>query len=244
MMKKLLLLFVAVFLVSWLFAQSLELYYEGEPINSMTEITLSAHPDSGMIVLDTLDVKNISNVTLDVFCVREVIEEAEGTINVFCWGGQCYPPFVDTSSTATTIESQAVSYEFAGDYSPYGITGTTKVKYTFYNVSNPDDHVAVIVNYDASDPNAIAVSQKQFTLSKAYPNPANNTVSVDYDLRDVPNARIAFYNLLGSKVKEIELTKSMGTLTISTSDFIEGIYFYSLLIDNDATQTQKLIVKH
>lgn len=243
-MKKLLLLFMSVLMVSWLFAQSLELYYEGEPINSMAEITLNAHPDSGMIILDTLDVKNISDMTLNVICAREILENTDGSENTFCWGGLCYPPFVDTSSNATTILPQLMAYEFSGDYDPKGFAGTTKIKYTFYDIENPDDNVAVIVNYDASDPNSIAVNKKQFTLSKAYPNPANNTVSVDYDLKNQPNASIAFYNLLGSKVREIELTRSFGTLTIDTSDLIEGIYFYSLLIDNDATQTQKLIVKH
>lgn len=243
-MKKILLLFLSVLMVSWVFSQSLELFYEGEPIIPMSEITITAHPDSGLMVIDTLDVKNLSNLTIDVLCVREVIEEVEGTINVFCWGGQCYPPFIDTSGTATTIGPEAVSYEFSGEYSPYGIAGTTKVKYTFYKVDNPDDNVAVFVNYNASDPNDIATNKKEFTLSKAYPNPANNFVSVDYNLQGLNGARITFYNLLGSKVKEIKLSESFGTLTINTSDFIEGIYFYSLLINNESTQTQKLIIKH
>ena len=243
-MKKILLLFSAVLMVSWLFSQSLELYYEGELLDHMDEITFSAQPDSGMLTIDTLDVKNLSNTVIDVMCVKEVIEKIDGTVNIFCWGSQCYPPNVDTSGTATTIEVQAVSYEFSGEYSPYGLTGTTKVKYTFYDVTNPDDNVAVIVNYEASDPNSVNESAELYKLSKAYPNPANNTVSVDYDLRDIPNARIAFFNLLGSKVSEIELSKSVGTLTISTADFTEGIYFYSLLIENEASKTQKLIVRH
>jgi len=243
-MKKILLLFLSVIMVSWVFAQSLELFYEGEPIIPMSEITISAHPDSGLMVIDTLDVKNLSNTTIDVLCVREVIEEVEGTVNVFCWGSQCYPPNIDTSGAATTIGPQAVSYEFSGEYSPYGIAGTTKVKYTFYLVDNPDDNVTVIVNYDASETNSVATNKKEFTLSKAYPNPANNNVSVNYNLEGMNGAHISFYNLLGSKVKDIMLTESFGTLTINTSDFIEGIYFYSLLINNEATQTQKLIIKH
>jgi len=246
MMKKLLLLLVTTLtLSSWAFSQSLELYYEGEPIDPMAEITLTAHPDSGMMIIDTLDVKNLSEVTLDVICVREIIENVDSTVNTFCWGGLCYPPFVDTSSNATTIEPQAMAYEFSGDHDPNGFTGTTKVKYTFYNTYNPDDNVAVIVNYAAVGSSSVSTHKEQFSLSKAYPNPANNFVSVDYDIKETQETpHIAFYNLLGSKVKEIKLTESFGTLTINTSDFIEGIYFYSLLINNEATQTQKLIIKH
>ena len=244
MMKKILLLIMSVFMVSWLFSQSLELFYEGELMDPLDEITLTAHPDSGMMIIDTLDVKNISSATLDVICVREILETIEGAVNTFCWGGQCYPPFVDTSSTPTTIAPQAVSYEFSGDHSPNGFVGITKVKYTFYNMANPDDNTIIIVNYDASETNSIKDNSAQYSLSKAYPNPANNFVSVDYYQKGNSEARIAIFNLLGSKVKEIELAKSFGTLTINTSDFIEGIYFYSLLINNEASQTQKLIIKH
>ena len=243
-MKKIILLFMSVLIVSWVFAQSLELYYEGELMDPMAEITLTAHPDSGMMIIDTLDVKNVSGVTIDVTCVREILENVEGAVNTFCWGGQCYPPFVDTSSTPTTIEPQALALEFSGDHSPNGFVGITKVKYTFYNMSNPDDNAVIVVNYDASETNSINDNGAKFKLLKAYPNPANNIVSVDYRLEGNSEARIAIFNLLGSKVKEIELSRSVGTLTINTTDLIEGIYFYSLLINNEASQTQKLIIKH
>ena len=72
-MKKILLLFISVLMVSWAFSQSLELYYEGEVLTPNAEITLTAHPDSGMMVLDTLDVKNISGVTIEVNCIRTII---------------------------------------------------------------------------------------------------------------------------------------------------------------------------
>lgn len=242
-MKKILLLFISVLMVSWAFSQSLELYYEGEALTQNAEITLTAHPDSGMMVLDTLDVKNISGATIEVKCIRTIIDTVPDVINSFCWG-QCYPPFTDTSSVAVTIQSQAFSYEFVGDNDPAGNAGIMKVKYTFYSIKDMDDQVSVFVNYDASESSSVAANSEQFTLSKAYPNPANNIVSVDYHLKGIPEARIAFYNLLGSKVKEIELTDSFGTLTINTSDFIEGIYFYTLLINNESSQTQKLIIKH
>ena len=243
MMKKLLLLLVTAFTLSWAFSQSLELYFEGEALTPNAEITLTAHPDSGLMVLDTLDVKNISDATIEVKCIRTIIDTVPDVINSFCWG-LCYPPFTDTSDVAVTIQSQAFSYEFVGDNDPDGNVGIMKVKYTFYSIKDMDDQVSVFVNYEATEPDWTEEYFEQAKMSHAYPNPANNIVSVDYHLKGIPEARIAFYNLLGSKVKEIELTDSFGTLTINTSDFIEGIYFYTLLINNEASQTQKLIIKH
>lgn len=244
MMKKILLLLVSTLIVSGIFSQSLELYYEGELMDPMSEITLTAHPDSGMIIIDTLDVKNVSSATLDIICVREIIENIEGSVNTFCWGGQCFPPFVDTSSTPTTIEPQALSIEFSGDHDPNGFVGVTKVKYTFYDMANPDDHAIIYVNYDASEANSVNDYIEPYILSKAYPNPANNFVSIDYNLENNTGAHLAIFNLLGSKVKEVPLNNTFGTLKINTSDFVEGIYFYSLLINNEASQTHKLIIKH
>ena len=70
-MKKQLLILSAMLIFSLGFAQSFELYFEGQPLFSNAEITLSAHPDSGLMVLDTLDVKNISDVKRGVLCKND-----------------------------------------------------------------------------------------------------------------------------------------------------------------------------
>ena len=243
-MKKLIIFVFLAFIGLRSFSQSLELFYKGEPIRHITDISITANFDSGKMILDSLGVKNTSDVALNVVCIKETIENKEGAVNSFCWGGQCYPPFVDTASKITTIDPQRISYEFSADHDPNGTEGKTKVKFTFYNPDNPKDNTAVFVNYEVSESNSNAKKREPYTLSKAYPNPANNVVCVDFHLNTMSDARIAFYNLLGSKVKEIELTNSFGTVTINTSDFIEGIYFYSLLINHEVLQTQKLIIKH
>ena len=82
-------------------------------------------------------------------------------------------------------------------------------------------------------------------FSSAYPNPANNEVSIDYEINDPETAaRFVIYNLLGKIVIEAEISDLSGSLSLNTSDLNEGIYFYSLLIRNDPTRTQKLIIKH
>jgi len=242
-MKKIILLVLIVLTTAWAMTQSLELYFEGVLLAPNAEIILTAHADSGMMVLDTLDVKNISDATIEVKCIRTIIDTIPDVINSFCWG-LCYPPFTDTSSVAVVILSQAFSNEFVGDNDPDGNIGIMKVKYTFYSIKDIDDQVSVIVNYDATGESGNNELFDNIRLSDAYPNPANNFVSVDYDLPGLNNAKIMIFNLLGSKVKEIELTDAVGTLKVNTSDLLEGIYFYSLLINNEAIKTQKLIIKH
>ena len=82
-MKKLILIFISALSISLAYSQSFELYYEGQVLPQNGEITLTSHADSGLMVLDTLDVKNISSVTSEVKCIRTMIENIEGTITVF-----------------------------------------------------------------------------------------------------------------------------------------------------------------
>ena len=242
-MKKLILIFVAALSISLAYSQSFELYYEGQVLPQNGEITLTSHADSGFMVLDTLDVKNISSVTSEVKCIRTIIENIEGTINSFCWG-VCYPPFVDTSSLAVTILPQTTSYEFVGDHDPNGHVGVVKVKYTFYDSHNSSNQVSVFVKYDATNTGSTGEMPPQYSMSEAYPNPANIFVAIDYEFTDIKKGTIVIYNILGTAVEKIDVSAKTGTTKINTSKYNEGIYFYSLLINNEVIRTQKLIIRH
>ncbi len=148
-MKKYILISLLALISVWVTAQSLELYYEGQLLEPDAEITISAHADSGMMIIDTLDVKNISNGPVDVKCARTIIDTVPGHINYFCWG-QCYLPSIDTSGSFVTIEPDNTIFEFSGDHDPSGIEGTMKVKYTFYDMNNLADQVSIYVYYDAT----------------------------------------------------------------------------------------------
>jgi len=104
--------------------------------------------------------------------------------------------------------------------------------------------VKVIVNYisgyagleDGVDANKL--------FSDAYPNPANSYTSFDYNLQgNFQKAKLIVHNILGSVVKEIEFASGIGKLDVNTSDLIEGLYFYTVYINNEALITRKLVIK-
>ncbi len=87
----------------------------------------------------------------------------------------------------------------------------------------------------------VAVSE----CSKAYPNPASQYVNFDYVIPEVnENTKVIIYNILGKEVKEIVFPEQRGTLKANISDLVEGIYFYSFVINDKPEITQKLIIKH
>jgi hypothetical protein len=233
--------FITLFLIAAFSQSSLEVYFNGELLEPGQEITVSGEASSDAIILDAIDVKNIGSSALSVKCARENIEIVPNTSNSFCWG-LCYPPTTDTSAVAVSIDAGGIYDEFSGDYYPNGNEGASTIKYTYFDENNPSDKISVVVVYSTTvgidDPT-------DYKLSAAYPNPANGFVKFDYDFNDMPgDSKVMIFDLLGSTVKEINVNNRYGSLKVNTSDLKEGIYFYSLVINNEPTKTQKLIIKH
>lgn len=243
-MKKIILLFFLNVILFQAFAQSLELYYEDELLGLEEAVTFTAHADSGLMSFHGLEVTNNSNNPLNIKCAREVFSAVNNTENSFCWG-VCYSTSTDTSTVSIKINSGETSNEFIGDYFPGGNAGITSVKYIFYDVANPDDQTTFIVNYKATTESAVENNLQTVEFSRAYPNPANEEVSINYEFTENQrNVKFVIYNLFGHAVNETSIRDYSGTMKVNTSNLTEGIYFYSILINNEPTRTQKLIIKH
>lgn len=241
-MKKITLVLLLGSLTLCLNAQDLELYYGDVLLSNSSVINLSAHADSGLIVLDDIGVKNVSSNPFLVICSREILDLVPGSLNSFCWG-LCYPPAIDTASVNIKIESGEISMEFQGDHDPMGYEGVSTVKYTFYELDNPDNQSSFTVNYNAEDELSV-YDPTTSEISGAYPNPANREVNIDFVLNNTGKYRLVIYDLLGNIVKDIAISENEGSLKLNTSTFNEGIYFYSLLVNNESITTHKLIIKH
>jgi len=250
MMKKLLIFFIAALLsTTYVSAQSLTLTtLEGEVIPDT--VSVFAHPDSTSIIqfhaLVTNNTGNIMNIRL----ARVNIDILDGTSNLMCFADQCYSPFMDTTpetnylvlpAGSTSNEAGGLKAEY---YDYFGAYGTSIVKYSFFNFANPEEHVDVVVKYWSS-PTAIDENiANHINISNAYPNPAFNTINMDYsfDVR-VDAASIKIVNLLGSVVKEVEMDQDGNRLSMDVSDLTAGIYFYSVVVNNEIFQTKKLVIR-
>ena len=78
-------------------------------------------------------------------------------------------------------------------------------------------------------------------LSNAYPNPASNFVNFDVEMQNVQSASIAIYNMMGQEVVRQDINDSH--VSINVSDLTDGIYFYSLIVNNETVKTNKLVVR-
>jgi len=81
-------------------------------------------------------------------------------------------------------------------------------------------------------------------VSHLYPNPAAEYAVVDYQFSSNSlEVKIAFYNVLGLVVKEVELDRDDRSAKISLRDLNSGLYMYQLLVDGKPVATKKLMVR-
>ena len=88
-------------------------------------------------------------------------------------------------------------------------------------------------------------SSDKLTVSNIYPNPADDHADIDYVISSqVGEAKITFYNVLGSEMKEEVLEKDQRKVRISTKEWNNGIYLYQLSSDGKSLVTKKLLIRH
>ena len=78
---------------------------------------------------------------------------------------------------------------------------------------------------------------------KFYPNPASDVVYLEYSLpATATDSKVVISSLIGETVKLVNIYDNAGKLAISTSDFAEGIYIYSIYVDGVLVTNQKLSI--
>ena len=102
-------------------------------------------------------------------------------------------------------------------------------RYTAFDSADPTDSVSVDITFDISV--GVDETSSLGSLSDAYPNPANGTTSISYELTSNEEAILEVYNMIGEQVERLRLNGSEGTATINTSEMESGVYFYSLLVE-------------
>ncbi len=243
-MKKVLLSIVLLFSIYFVgHTQGLEIYHDGELVGDTILLYDDGNPDYELVF--ECNVKNTTDAVVRVGVIRYNIDTVTGTENSFCWAGYCTGKEVDTSLSNLVIPAGQSSHDgdFSGHYIANEKYGITIVKYTFYDIGNADVRDSVVVKYKYSP---VGVSENAFSgvsFSNAYPNPATNSVSIDYSLANAQKASVKVINLLGNVVKSVNLPAGSGKATIDVSNLTQGVYFYSVVVDGNVMKTKKLIIK-
>lgn len=192
------------------------------------------------------EIRNMTFTVINVKSKLEIITLTPGHSIVFCWD-ICYPPKEEDciSEGYLTIMPMGTSGEnFHADVFADGHIGESKVKFTFFNVDNPDDNISFIVTFLVGTSSVEkTISDIQYSLSEPSPNPVNSSSIISYHINnDFSEAKIRFYNTQGIEVFNQQLLASSGNINIELLNLTQGIYYYHLEIDGFITETKKLVL--
>ncbi|MBR0323950.1 MAG: T9SS type A sorting domain-containing protein [Bacteroidales bacterium] len=217
--------------------------YEGETVEPGTINIVSDINDSYEIQFD-LDIINTTDADINVVAQMEDLTGIGMTY--LCWG-TCFMPGVFEATHSVAAGSEGIFNGHvmfmdanSGEVLPVGTE--VKMVYTFFDERNPEQTYTFNVNFKYQ-PESIVDYNSADIFSNAYPNPANNTVSFDYNMPyDVNSASVAIYNMMGQEVVRQNLNLGGSRADINVSDLNEGVYFYSLIVNNQTVKTNKFVV--
>jgi hypothetical protein len=251
-MKKIFTILGLTVLSGGLFAQNIQIL---DPENSSANVSntvLDIYESFPNYTVKELDVKNNTGSTKSVKLKRTLVSMNLSTPNQdtveMCWN-VCLQPSWNTVQSAGNVSIAAndtASFSsngigFHSTFRPANISGVRTIRYTFWDISNTTDSVNVIINYHYTA-TGINENLKLFSFSNPQPNPAGSYTTIRYDFPFAAKAKLKVYNAVGSLVKEMRLEDENGKVTINTEELPNGIYFYSLIVNDKIAGTKKLIV--
>ena len=218
-------------------AQTLQFEWNGQVFADGEEIICTNDEYGYGEIIQHMQVRNLTDNSLDVILEQEIIQNLEGTMISFCFG-QCYAPGTNVSGPVAILPHQVNDEQ--NDMTLHvlydGVHGTVVMKYYAYAQNDPENKISIYVRFGYG---ADGVSESVASMGHAYPNPA--TSSVRFNVEGVANANIAIYNLLGQEVLNQKV--EAGQATISVADLEKGIYFCNLVVNGKTVSTEKLVVK-
>lgn len=188
-------------------------------------------------------IQNNGTGSMDVSLERTSQTLAPGHFNNFCFITSCWGFNVTYPPTPASIAGGSADNSFKSQLNHFGNAGSSTVTYRFYDVNNPSDSASLTFGYDITLTSSVSENAKSY-IATPRPNPADNFTLLSYKLYDNNVYRLDVYNMLGTKVLEIPITKKQGVLMVETRDLNNGIYFCSLMNNGKQAGTTKLIVSH
>ncbi|MCF8318505.1 MAG: T9SS type A sorting domain-containing protein [Haliscomenobacter sp.] len=208
----------------------------GVDITNTTVIATGGVADAEIV--EYMKVKNLSGNNIEVIFKKKNITGVAGTTNDFCVGFSCYPATSMFSNPFVVMAGMLQTEETSCHYRPHGFAGSSTIRYTFYDQNNPNDSASAIVEFVVTS----VINEANVSALEVYPNPAVNTVNFDYHINNTNNSWFTVYNMLGNVVKSVRLEKSSANISVPVDDLESGIYFYSVMVNEEAIKTSRLII--
>lgn len=237
-MKRLLLFFTWL----WLF---LPIIAEAQQIRVLSE-DLQFSGDLGSSQRKSIILQNESNQS-KTYLLKNLRGNVGSSQKVkICIGEQCFDPKRDLAKIKISLEPGEIMTDLYLEFEMGIVETMGSFDLFFVNAENIRETFMVEARYSVSNPNTKIdeFDYKDIKLSDVYPNPSSRIAQLDYQFKNPRvKAKITINSFIGNPIAEYELDPERSTLSINVSEFKEGIYFYTLFLDNKNIVTKKLQIK-
>lgn len=196
-----------------------------------------------------VDVENTSSSALDIRVRTEVESIVANTDYRICWGPVCFgwttDDFESPEGIMPNLAAGEINSTFYTDYRHNGNDGMTVINYCWFDHNNPSDEACFTMNWCLNTDCSVSVDGTASfgEISPIGPNPMVGLSSFSYQFyRSFSQTQVVVHNLIGEKVKTIDLDNKVGIVILDAIDFESGVYFYSLIADGNVIGTRKLVV--
>lgn len=162
----------------------------------------------------------------------------------FCLDKTCLEPGIEEFSKKVepgeTIQNLVYVME-TGIQSGHG-----NIRFQVFTKGNPADVIeyAVSVTVQEKSQKQIIFRSKDITIQDVYPNPVQDLAYMDYHLHnESATAKVVIHNILGQAISEFDLSPLEDRAKIHSDEFVSGIYFYTVYVNNNGVLTRKLIIR-
>ncbi|MCX2742560.1 T9SS type A sorting domain-containing protein [Mangrovivirga sp. M17] len=162
-----------------------------------------------------------------------------------CYNGRCISVFEKFPESFLVIKNSTDFLKVTGKYIPgNGEKGLSDITLRFFNLNSPNTYVEKTITFNNSNNPDVLYADSKLSVGNIYPNPVTNFGYLKFNIKAQNiKAKVLLQNVLGSTIEEIPLSPYENTLKISTEGLNPGVYFYTLVIDDQNTATKKFIIQ-
>lgn len=80
------------------------------------------------------------------------------------------------------------------------------------------------------------------SVTDKYPNPANESLTLQYEIEEGQNAEFAIYDITGKEIKRFSLSDDNQSMTISLNSFSNGLFIGKIFNAAGEVFSQKILV--
>ena len=156
-----------------------------------------------------------SGTAMRIIIMRDNTNLSAGQSSYFCWTGSCYSPFADESIDTLSLLPGEENRTFKSYIDPMGIAGTSRIGYTFRDVSS--GVVALLRLQYVVGPSAS--KQPLGNAISFYPNPSTSALTVQR------SGQLKLYSIEGKVASTLAVKKGQ---PVNLAQLTKGNYHLQL----------------